>query len=351
MTPSIIEAHRRIVLAGVTVLALLLAGLAGAEPDGPDAARRAEAGMPTAAGGAFTCDFTLPSDPAFVPEVGPAIERDRMYMAARPGMQFKHIPFAPDERDDRIHSGGRYLFDTEQDARRYFRWVQRRFALDDVLFFDRPEIIDPDCHAWGVVGAHEFEPLERQVALRTERWHAGDGPQPGALLAERWPTLVEEARSRGLAALWLLHDSSQRLVSLVYVAPPATPTATVPGHHGLLPPAPGFAPLVQLTHDPPLGEAFEDQPWTRVYDRAHVVLTTWFPFRAGDQGQAALWPNSPPLPTPHQADGVCSPSRGETHENSLDCLPPCGNGEPDPGETTGNCPSDVRPHWTRGEDV
>ena len=39
--------------------------------------------------GCFTCDFTIPAGPF---NVAPVIERDRMYMAARPGMQRKQIP-------------------------------------------------------------------------------------------------------------------------------------------------------------------------------------------------------------------------------------------------------------------
>src|SRR5215212_9680154 len=40
--------------------------------------------------GCFTCDFTIPGNSPL--DVAPAIERDRMYMAERPGMQRKQIP-------------------------------------------------------------------------------------------------------------------------------------------------------------------------------------------------------------------------------------------------------------------
>src|SRR5215216_5122525 len=40
--------------------------------------------------GSFTCDFTIPGD--YPLDVAPVIERDRMYMAARPGLQRKQIP-------------------------------------------------------------------------------------------------------------------------------------------------------------------------------------------------------------------------------------------------------------------
>jgi hypothetical protein len=47
-------------------------------------------------GGAFTCDFGLSSDPSLLPpdQIAASIERDRMYMSARPGMLHKHIPIS-----------------------------------------------------------------------------------------------------------------------------------------------------------------------------------------------------------------------------------------------------------------
>src|SRR5262245_3759380 len=41
--------------------------------------------------GCFTCDFALPGDLP-LNQVPAIIERDRMYMAERPGMRTKHLP-------------------------------------------------------------------------------------------------------------------------------------------------------------------------------------------------------------------------------------------------------------------
>src|ERR1044071_2436848 len=68
--------------------------------------------------GAFTCDFALPGDFP-LGQVAPVIERDRMYMADRPGMQRKQIPIRFDFATGNILTGGRYLFDTRQDAAKY----------------------------------------------------------------------------------------------------------------------------------------------------------------------------------------------------------------------------------------
>ena len=82
----------------------------------------AAAGVPsdTQPGGAFTCDFGLSSDPSLLPpdQIAPSIERDRMYMSARPGMLHKHIPISFDANHN-VFSGGRYLFDTAEHARKY----------------------------------------------------------------------------------------------------------------------------------------------------------------------------------------------------------------------------------------
>src|SRR5919205_1253871 len=68
--------------------------------------------------GAFTCDFALPGDFPF-DRVAPVIERDRMYMAERPGMRRKQIPMRFDPSNGQLLTGGRYLFDTvAQEAQR-----------------------------------------------------------------------------------------------------------------------------------------------------------------------------------------------------------------------------------------
>src|ERR671913_544179 len=85
--------------------------------------------------GAFTCDFGLPGEMP-LGQVAPVIERDRMYMAERPGMQRKQIPLRFDNATGDLLSGGRYLFNTRQQAVDYKSWVENEFVLDGTLFFD-----------------------------------------------------------------------------------------------------------------------------------------------------------------------------------------------------------------------
>ena len=87
---------------------------------------------------------------------------------------------------------------------------------------------------------------------------------------------------------------------------------------------------------------FSAQGWSVQMDRTQWVLTHWYPFVLGDKGKPSDWPQAF-LPQPYAGDGVCECSRGENASNSAgDCLPTCGNGVADLGETSLNCPGDLR---------
>jgi hypothetical protein len=290
-------------------------------------------------GGAFTCDFGLSSDPLLLPpgQIAPSIERDRMYMSARPGMLHKHIPISFDPRDPSgkaAFSGGRYLFDTAEHAREYRDWVFNTYVLDGVHFLKRSYFLNPDCHAWTVIGAHDFGDIHSsQIVLRTERWLVPKTSQPARVLEQRFDAVLAAAQARGLTSVWLLYDPEEALAALVYFGGRVGPSD---------PRAPDFASLGTLADAPRLGEIFDDQGWKLVFDRTQWALTIWFPFALGDRGEPSLWPNTPPLYLPYPNDGVCEVSRGESFINAPECLPTCGNGIADANETSLNCPGDVR---------
>lgn len=271
----------------------------------------------TQPGGAFTCDFGLsaglPQD-----KIAPSIERDRMYMAARPGLLHKHIPISFDAANN-VFSGGRYLFDTARHAREYRDWVFHTYALDGVLFLKRSYFLKPDCHAWSVIGAHDFADIHSaQIVLRTERWSVRSARHPAAILKQRFEAVLASAQARGLTSVWLLYNEEEGLASLVYFAGRAGPSD---------PRQPDFASLDALADAPPLGDIFADQGWKRTFDLTQWALTIWFPFVLGDRGEPALWPNTPPFFLPSQDDGVCEVGRGESAVNApLDCPPQCGDG-------------------------
>jgi hypothetical protein len=282
--------------------------------------------------GSFSGDFVLAPGP--LNQVPAIIERDRMYMASRPGMIRKMLPILFDPATGEVFSGGRYLFDTHEHAKEYKDWVENGFFLDGVQFLQRPLFVKHEVHAWKAIGVAEFAPIETaQFVFRTERWQVPHKNQTRHLRAA-WPEIRHAAKERGLSAVWLDYDPEDHLVQLVYFANRvAAPDPNVPD----------FASLAALQNAPTLGGDLAEASWAKVLDRTMWTFTVWYPFVLGDQGQPSPWPNSPPFPQPYCGDGVCEVSRGETNATcAADCTPTCGNGVCDPGENTLNCPGDCR---------
>src|SRR5512143_3660049 len=113
---------------------LLALVISGCGVDGPPVGEAAAASIAVSrtdfARGSFTCDFGIAPGVPF-DLLAPQIERDRMYMAAQPGMQNKHLPLGVDAAGN-LFSGGRYLFDTRAQAAAYHDFVAHRFVLDGV---------------------------------------------------------------------------------------------------------------------------------------------------------------------------------------------------------------------------
>jgi hypothetical protein len=107
----------------------------------------AHAAEDIAAGGAFSCDFKVRGDTP-LNSIPPMLERDRMYMADRPGMLRKDVPlsFNPDPASPNLFGGGRYLFDSFEHAQDYKDFVEEEFVLDGVQLLKRPYFISAgDC--------------------------------------------------------------------------------------------------------------------------------------------------------------------------------------------------------------
>jgi len=278
--------------------------------------------------GSFSCDFGL-ANTLPLTEVPAVIERDRMFMARRPGIINKHLPIALDPSSGNFFSGGRYLFDTFDHAQDYAEFVEHGYVLDGVGFLQRPYFLDAQCYPWRVVGARAYASIEHQLVVRTERFQAqgswGDLKQ--VYLAAR-----REAEARGLTAVWLVANQDLGLAQLVYYIDRVDPPD---------PTTPDFASLGALAGAPALGDAVAPASWQRIFDRTLWVFTDWFPYEPGDSGRPALWPYSPPFPGPFCGDTVCDPSQGETPASCpADCAPACGDGVCDDGETSDTCPSD-----------
>jgi hypothetical protein len=284
--------------------------------------------------GATFCDYkllpTLPVDTA------PAmIERDRMYMAAQPGVTFKYLPLSlPTPSDPYIYSGGRYLVDTVEHAQRYAHWILNEFRLDGVLFPERSYFLRTECTAYSVIGMKDFKDLRsKHHVVRTERFALPEGNHRG-YLQSRWSELAVQAQASGMSSVWLVYNPEARLAAFVYTMEHVGPVDSR---------MPGFATLSALESAPSLGASLARPGWVKTQDVTQFVWGLWFRFAPGDTGLPTVWPNAPTLPAPFSGDGLCLVSAGENHVNSpMDCPATCGNALADPGETSVNCPGDVR---------
>jgi hypothetical protein len=284
--------------------------------------------------GATFCDYQLL--PTLPVDLAPGlIERDRMYMAAQPGVTFKYLPLTlPTASDPFIYSGGRYLVDTVKHAEEYAHWVINEYTLDGVVFSQRPYFVRTECTAYSVIGIKDFKELRStNHVMRTERFSLPKGNHRG-YLESRWKDLVVEAQARGMSSVWLVYNPEAGQAAFVYTLE----------HMGKqVAGVPDFATLSALGSAPSLGAHLARPGWVKTQDVTQFVWGLWFRFSPGDQGQPTVWPNASALPAPFSGDGICLVSAGENHENSpSDCPPACGNGIADPGETWVNCPGDVR---------
>jgi len=243
-------------------------------------------GAPTAV---FTDTFQLPGSD-LDPRAPQMIERDRLIMAARPGMVRKLLPLRLDPSG--VHTGGCYLFDTYANAKAFRDWVVNDFVLDGVKFFDRPVIMEPAAQLWQLVGCEDFGNVHTaQDVMRLERWHVATCPAIEALREQQWPAIRDGAREADLTSIWLLFEPDEHHPQLGLVTVAGRGEGTSRGT--------SLADLSRLEAQPSLAEALaRELGGTKVYDRVSLVYMVWFPVTGGPDDEPPVWPNSPPLPGP-----------------------------------------------------
>lgn len=233
----------------------------------------------------LTLTNAVPADQ--VPDV---IERDRVLMAARPGMHQKLLPILAQPGTDTVLSGGAYLLDTVTNAEQFTSWVANDFELDGVRFPDRPMFQECSAKVWRVIAAENFRDLFTQQGLmRIEEWQFDAGAKcddPD----QAWPAIREHAAGAGLSSAWLLYDAGRREISIVITAPSKSAAGESPET--------GIRRLAALAAQPSIGHTLEKPGVKKIFDRTSFIYSIWFPVTAGGHDKPPLFPNSPPFPAP-----------------------------------------------------
>jgi hypothetical protein len=250
-------------------------------------------------------------------------------------------------KPSQILSGGFYQCASLADCQGYLDEVIPNYRLDGVAFPDRPEFHGSfQGHAYEVLGAAQFRPVTDDYALRIIRWQITTS-NTDALRTEltaRWHAMRNDACRRGtLAQAHLLWSEAEQVVAEVLVGVKEDAPAGSP--------EPYFqATLADLASAPALGPSMAGLPLELIPPQVtdtYLAITYWPSAFA-----PSLWLNSPsttpggPLPEPFCGDGSCNTTAAHV-ENAetcpADCLPTCGNGVCDPGESASTCAVDCLP--------
>jgi hypothetical protein len=249
---------------------------------------------PIAADAAFTSDFTIPDDIP-VQSLVDMVEIERRSMDVRAGMRHKYMPLRFDPATGARQVGGRYLFDTWDNAVRYNTFTSKELEFEPgVKFWDRPFFLGVDRHIWRVTGAHDFTALATtHYATRFERW-TYTGGNAERLLRQVWPTVRETAGWQGLASVWLLFQPEEEQIGILTVA------AKMAGRD----PADAAArSLTALEQAEPAGRLLPAELGAaKVFDRTSLILTMWLPLSRLAGGAPSAFPAAPLHPLPQVAE-------------------------------------------------
>lgn len=235
-----------------------------------------------AAEAAFTSDFDLPGDLS-VQQIAGLAEGDRPAMDGRPGMHHKYLPLRTDEALGVNQVGGRYLFDTWENAVAYGRFTDELELEPGVTFWNRPFFSHVDRHVWRVAGAHDLRPLaSAHHVSRLERWAYPGQEGADRVLEGVWPAVLEESSAHGLASVWLLHQPDERQMGLLRVGTADSTSAKAAVQDAL-------AALERLDAGE-AGRAGGELGARKVFDRTSLNLSLWLPLSRKAGGAASSHP-------------------------------------------------------------
>ncbi|MFJ4848164.1 hypothetical protein [Streptomyces sp. NPDC088733] len=237
---------------------------------------------PIAAEAAFTSDFDLPGHLS-AQEIDGLAEGDRPAMDDRPGMHHKYVPLRRDEELGVNQVGGRYVFDTWENAVAYVRFTEQLELEPGVPFWSRPFFSHVDRRVWRVVGAHDLTPLATTHHVsRLERWSWTGQADDAGVLERAWPAVLEEAAGQGLASVWLLRAPDERQMGLFRVRAAESVSDRAAVH----------AAVAALEHldSAEAGRAAAELGAHKVFDRTSLNLSLWLPLSRKAGGAPSAHP-------------------------------------------------------------
>jgi hypothetical protein len=248
---------------------------------------------PIAADAAFTADFAVPGDIPMQHLVD-MVEDERRSMDVRPGMRHKYTPLRFDPATGARQVGGRYLFDTWDNAVDYNTFTSKDLEFEPgVKFWDRPFFLGVDRHIWRVTGAYDFTPLATHYVSRFERW-TYTGRNVERLLEPLWPTVRENAGWRGLASVWLLFQPEEEQVGILTVAAKSDGRDLADA---------AARSVTALEQTESAGQFLPAELGAeKVFDRTSLILTMWLPRSRLAGGAPSAFPAFPIHPLPQVAE-------------------------------------------------
>lgn len=238
---------------------------------------------------AFTADLILDERVSNIADAVNQQNMSRREMDLRKGMYIKYVPYHPHPVTGQIMVGGRYLFDTWEDAAEYDDWTSNVYEVGDPpeKFWQWPMWKKVDRWAWRVAGAHNFSHPETHGLHRLQRWsYDGDGVEEQ--LRRVYPAIRDAAQARGAAAIWLLYQPDDKLISILTVMKtPETLTAESV-----------YDAIESLAAQHTLGYLLPMALRPRsIFDRSSLNIAVWTPVSRTAGGDEQFTPLAPVLPS------------------------------------------------------
>lgn len=220
---------------------------------------------------------------------------DSQSMSRRPGMYLKYLPYSYDGISGQFNTGGSYLFDTYENAKKYEEWSSSEFELGDqkISFWKHPMFEMARYWTWKVIGACNFAPIEEHAVARLQRWKCQGSDAEGAL-REAYSSLKDAAKAQGAASIWLLYKPDENMVAIqmAFKKSPGDDFASAEKS------------LTAVEEQPSLENKFpKNLQLQPLYGYTRLLLTCWLPRSREAGGAEYTIPNYPVVPAITQSEG------------------------------------------------